>query len=364
MFKLKHLTAALMIAAGAAAVQAEDTHQWEVTGLVGKNAFDNDRNLDDATTGSLGMGYVLDKDWTLEGFYQGFSTETDRGNVDVDGRQVRLDALYHFAELGDNGAWRPFILAGIGDQEFDPKGASSDNETFANLGLGIKRKLSDAWLVRADARTLYSFDEAETDYGVNVGVSYLFGGTKAVAEKDSDGDGVFDNSDQCPNTPAGAAVNSVGCPLDSDGDGVFDYEDKCLNSPAGAKVNAEGCVLERAADISFDLSLRFANNSDKIESYDKAELAKVSAYLAAHSDAKIIAEGHTDSNGAASYNLQLSERRAAAMAALLVAQEGVESDRISSVGYGETRPIADNNTAEGRAANRRVVAKVAGSAAP
>jgi OOP family OmpA-OmpF porin len=356
MFKLKHVTAALLAASCAVSVQAEDTHQWEVTGMGGINSFDNDRNLEDATTGSLGLGYVLNKDWTLEGFYQAFDADIDNGNGDVDGRQIRMDALYHFAELGD-GSWRPFILAGLGDQEFDAQGGD-DNETFANVGLGIKKNLSDAWLVRGDARTLYSFDEDETDYGVNVGVSYLFGGKKTAAEKDSDMDGVFDSADQCPNTPAGAAVDSVGCPLDSDMDGVFDYLDKCLNTPHGVKVNAEGCVLERSADVPFDLSLRFANDSDAILSHEAADVQKVVHYLEVYPEATILIEGHTDSRGAAAYNKALSERRAAAMMKLLTTQYGIDAARLSSAGYGEERPIADNSTAEGRAANRRVVGKV------
>jgi OOP family OmpA-OmpF porin len=360
MFKLKHITTALLAASCAVVqsgvVQAEDSHQWEVTGMAGMNAFDSDRNLDDAATGSLGLGYVLSKDWTLEGFYQGFDADIDNGIGGVDGRQLRLDALYHFAQLGD-GSWRPFVLAGLGDQEFDGKGFK-DNETFGNLGLGIKKQFSDSWLVRGDARTLYSFDEDETDYGVNVGLSYLFGGKKTAAEKDSDMDGVFDSLDQCPNTPAGAAVDSVGCPLDSDMDGVADYLDNCLNTPHGVKVNEEGCVLTSAEDVSFDLSLRFDHDGDTIMSHNSADVDRVIRYLEVYPAADIVIEGHTDSSGPASYNKGLSERRADAMLNLLTGQYGIDAARLSAAGYGEERPIADNSTAEGRAANRRVVAKV------
>ncbi|MHB8336776.1 MAG: OmpA family protein [Ignavibacteriaceae bacterium] len=80
-------------------------------------------------------------------------------------------------------------------------------------------------------------------YTATVGLSYYFG-----RAKDSDGDGVPDYLDNCPNTPAGVAVDATGCPLDSDGDGVPDYLDKCPNTPAGVKVDAQGCPLDSDGD--------------------------------------------------------------------------------------------------------------------
>ncbi|RZK97285.1 MAG: OmpA family protein, partial [Hymenobacter sp.] len=65
---------------------------------------------------------------------------------------------------------------------------------------------------------------------------------------DADGDGVADADDKCPNTPAGVKVDASGCPLDADGDGVADYLDKCPNTPAGVKVDANGCPLDRDGD--------------------------------------------------------------------------------------------------------------------
>jgi OmpA-OmpF porin, OOP family len=67
-------------------------------------------------------------------------------------------------------------------------------------------------------------------------------------EKDADNDGVLDSADRCPNTPAGVAVNAEGCPLDSDGDGVADHLDRCPNTPAGVAVNAQGCPLDSDGD--------------------------------------------------------------------------------------------------------------------
>jgi OOP family OmpA-OmpF porin len=80
-------------------------------------------------------------------------------------------------------------------------------------------------------------------YTLNAGLAYYFG-----RAKDSDGDGVPDSRDMCPNTPLGVKVDADGCPLDADGDGVPDYLDKCPNTPTGVKVDATGCPLDADGD--------------------------------------------------------------------------------------------------------------------
>ncbi|GMG86189.1 OmpA family protein [Biformimicrobium ophioploci] len=347
MRKLKGFSALLLSASVAVAVQAQETHQAEITGMVGWDFIDSDRDLENGETASLGFGYVLNEDWTVEAFAQWLDSEHDDTGFDVDGRQYRLDALYHFAPSGDQGQWRTFVLFGAGDQKFEFGSASRDHdETFANVGLGFKYRLSSCWQLRADARTLYSLDEEDMDFGLNFGISYLLG-ARAPAPV------------PVMPAPVPAPAPEPVVEQDSDGDGVPDRDDKCLNTPYGSKVNAEGCVLVRARDIRFDLSLRFAHDSDVIESHDPADVQQLVEYMERYGEARIVVEGHTDSSGSAAYNKRLSERRAAAMVRLLTGQYGIDPARLSSVGYGEERPIADNSTEQGRAANRRVVGKVA-----
>ena len=172
---------------------------------------------------------------------------------------------------------------------------------------------------------------------------------------DSDGDGVPDDIDQCPNTPAGVKVDEVGCPLDSDGDGVPDYLDKCPNTPLGAPVDADGCQIDHTVVIQ---NIEFAFDSAVIEDQFKAELDAVVPRLS--NNAKVVAivvVGHTDSVGAAEYNQGLSERRANAVRDYL-ADQGVEADKMTAIGRGEEEPIASNATPEGRAENRRVELKI------
>ena len=168
---------------------------------------------------------------------------------------------------------------------------------------------------------------------------------------DTDGDGVPDGTDACPGTPAGVKVDARGCPLDSDGDGVPDYLDKCPDTPRGTKVDATGCPI--AVATTFDLTVEFAFNSAEINDLSFRELRKAMTFLRENPTTKAVIEGNTDSKGADAYNQKLSERRAAAVKEVLVKSD-IEGARLSTVGYGETKPVASNDTEEGRAKNRRV----------
>ncbi|MDV6320091.1 OmpA family protein [Chromohalobacter sp. HP20-39] len=165
---------------------------------------------------------------------------------------------------------------------------------------------------------------------------------------DSDGDGVADYKDECPGTPAGVDVNARGCPLDSDGDGVPNYQDQCPDTPAGQEVNALGC----AADLVLE-NVNFEFDSAKLTSQAEAVLMDVAEKLSANETVDVRLEGYTDSIGSASYNKDLSQRRADSVKDFLVAH-GVERNNITTMGYGEQNPIATNETPAGRAKNRRV----------
>jgi OOP family OmpA-OmpF porin len=172
-------------------------------------------------------------------------------------------------------------------------------------------------------------------------------------ELDSDGDGVVDANDSCPGTPKGASVDASGCALDSDRDGVADYSDKCRNTPAGAKVDSEGCAREIILE-----NVRFELNKGDLTADSKEILDKVAASLIERKDIQNIQViGHTDSLGSSAYNQSLSEKRAKTVAGYMI-YKGVDETRISSTGMGESQPIADNGTKEGRARNRRVELQV------
>jgi hypothetical protein len=176
----------------------------------------------------------------------------------------------------------------------------------------------------------------------------LCGGEPVEIEVDSDGDGVLDDRDKCPNTPTGVKVDAVGCPLDTDKDGVYDYLDRCPNTPMGATVDARGCWVLKG--VHFD--------TDKwdIKPMYYELLDDVAAILKKNPGLKVEIQGHTDSQGSAKYNQGLSEKRARAVMEDL-AGKGIDRSRLSYKGYGLTRPAATNDTPEGRALNRRVELK-------
>jgi outer membrane protein OmpA-like peptidoglycan-associated protein len=162
---------------------------------------------------------------------------------------------------------------------------------------------------------------------------------------DTDGDGVPDYRDRCPNTPQGVGVNADGCPLDSDKDGVYDYKDSCPRTPVGAKVDERGCWVLK--DILFDV--------DKWEIKPKYYYVvdEVAEVLKKNPHIRVEIQGHTDITGSREHNLELSRKRAEAVMNYLI-KKGISRDRLTAVGYGFSRPIAPNTTAEGRAKNRRV----------
>jgi outer membrane protein OmpA-like peptidoglycan-associated protein len=170
---------------------------------------------------------------------------------------------------------------------------------------------------------------------------------------DADGDRVPDYADKCPNTPIGVLVNNQGCPLDTDGDGVADYMDKCPNTPPGTTVTLDGCS-DIFQEYVFNASTLF-NAGEAIltpNSYD--ELSKVVSRIKLRPNAKWRIEGHTDERGDPQYNKILSLQRAQSVYNYFISQ-GLRRDNFEVVGLGEDFPIADNNTAEGRRMNRRVV---------
>jgi outer membrane protein OmpA-like peptidoglycan-associated protein len=175
---------------------------------------------------------------------------------------------------------------------------------------------------------------------------------------DRDNDGVPDNVDRCPDQPGPKENN--GCPLpDRDEDGVPDNIDKCPD--VKGKPEYDGCPTKDAVKVnvrrdSIELreKIHFETNKAVImpESFDL--LNQVVATLVQHPEIlKLRIEGHTDSVGTRPYNLALSQRRAQSVVQYLV-NKGIDSTRLSSEGFGMEKPIASNNTEEGRSQNRRV----------
>jgi OOP family OmpA-OmpF porin len=164
---------------------------------------------------------------------------------------------------------------------------------------------------------------------------------------DSDGDGVPDHLDKCPNTPPGVKVDAHGCPLDSDGDGVPDYLDECPGTPLGTKVDEKGCPIKKEKFI-----IQFDLDSDVIRPDAQVILDLAAALLQEDPAMKVRIEGHTCDLGTAQYNYGLSVRRAEATKSYLITR-GIDSYRMITVGKGENYPIVPNYDEQHRRQNRR-----------
>jgi len=187
---------------------------------------------------------------------------------------------------------------------------------------------------------------------------------KTGCPKDSDSDGVLDGVDKCPGTPAGVAIDKTGCPKDSDRDGIFDGLDKCPDTPAGARIDAMGCEIpeleyEFLSKEKVELHINFKSGSAIIMEDSKPELNNIGAILTKWSEVRVEIAGHTDAQGSDEANMKLSQKRAESVRLYLVENfKEVGSDRLIAKGYGESQPVAPNDTKEGMAKNRRVEVKV------
>jgi len=291
--------------------------------------IDGSRDLDDEGTPWTSLEWAFNDQWAAEIFYADDDTSHEDGLFDADITTWQLSMLYYGGSyIGQPMRVRPYVVFGAGEIDIDADFADTV-ETTVNGGLGLRWMLTKRLGARFEWRMLYSLDESKRDSLLTAGLNYYFGRVDPLpppAPVDSDGDGVTDDIDQCPNTPAGTRVDSVGCPL----------------------------PVAQVASIK--LKVNFGFDSDVVQEQYFSDLGELAAFLKRFEDVYVDIEGHTDSVGPEDYNMGLSQRRAQAVVDLLVNEHGIAPQRLKAAGFGESQPVADNGTEEGRAMNRRVMA--------
>lgn len=393
---MRPLTIAAIAAAVTTPAMADREQTVYLNPFAGYQLFDDKRDLSETATFGVGAEFRFLPNWAIEGVYS--RADADRKYVDgaSDFDELRVDGIYYFASPDE--AWNPYVSLGAGHADFGNgqaavRTAGTDHdETRVNVGTGFRYHVTDVVSLRGDLREFHGIDESTFDTQVSLGLSLAFAHTLAGAAPktpaDADGDMVADDRDQCPGTPSGAQVDSQGCELDGDNDGVVDSQDQCPGTPAGARVDSRGCELDSDGDgvvnsrdlcpnttagaevddvgcegvsetvETIELKVQFPSNSSVIgDTYD-AEIRRVADFMREYPETTVEIAGHTDSAGEAGYNQFLSQRRAEAVARRLTDALGIDPERVSAVGYGEAEPIASNDTAAGRAENRRVEARI------
>jgi OOP family OmpA-OmpF porin len=294
--------------------------------------FDNTVNLGNDTGYFLGLGYDFTDRLSAE--FSIFDLDPELpNNTEMEIDHWKVNAFYNFDTK--IAGFTPFIVGGVGNTRFE-----ADNEMTFDYGAGLKIEITKNLEWRTAVRNYNYLDRdfEDSDFGIDSALVFRFGGNKSPAPAarpaaaapartvaDADGDGVADSADRCPETPRNYAVDSSGCPI----------------------------PVEEVARVELEVQFDFDQSEVKPEYFD--EIKEVTDFMAQYPDVIVELEGHTDSRGTEAYNLSLSERRAAAVRQVMISRFGVAGSRISSQGFGESRPEASNDTVAGRADNRRVI---------
>lgn len=258
--------------------------------------------------------------------------------------RIALNGVYEYQKMG---FLTPLAKIGMGYETMNAKYSDNKDSMFGDIGVGAKVPFTDSIALKLEAVYMIKDNSNRWDNNVALlaGLNFAFG-EKAQA------------------APAPVAAPIVAAPVvvapvvtpkpvdgDDDHDGVKNSIDKCPNTPAGAKVDADGCP------VLVNLHINFPSDSHVVskESYGHAQTFADFLKMYPNYKAKIV--GHTDSTATTAYNQKLSEKRAAAVKVLLV-KDGAKATQITTSGMGETKPIADNKTAAGRAENRRIEAEL------
>lgn len=411
---------------------AQSAGTWEIGAFGRYTDFAAALKMDDKGGGGASLGFFPLSRLELEGAVSVISTAQPAGplgnvtNVPIYARLIYNQPVASFLQF----------LLGVGYIQNTYK---SDGEWYGDSGvtglLGVRLRLGGTLALRlagmADYLPAYTNDEISagdaTGLGLEAGISVLLGGrprpsgTEVFVEprapepqaqepqedpapSDSDGDGVTDDADRCPGTPAGAAVGADGCPPpvveeelapieeepvpepDADSDGIPDSLDRCPGTAVGEEVDSEGCSLTRDSDGDGVVDSRdrcegsaqgtrvdstgcptlFAEGETRITLHNafrpgtwdltpdaRAKLDGIAQTLIANPSIRIAIAGYTDSSGTERRNVWLSQTRADAVK-LYLRQNGVPRERMTARGYGPADPVASNDTAGGRALNRRI----------
>ncbi|MFZ2844591.1 OmpA family protein [Psychrobacter sp.] len=256
-------------------------------------------------------------------------------------------------------AFKPYVLVGAGQSKIKIENAAGNEvaeskDTIGNLGLGAMYRINNALSLRGEARAIHNFDNNWWEGMALAGLEVVLGGHLAptVAVPPMEEPNIY--------TPPIVVVESD---LDSDGDGVPDSIDACPGTPMNVVVDERGCPVpvDITDELKMELRVFFDNDKSAIKNQYKPEIAKVAEKMREYPNSIARVEGHASKTGpSARYNQRLSEARAVAVKSMLTNEFGIAPNRLSTVGYGYDQPIADNNTEEGRAMNRRVYAIITG----
>ncbi|MFZ3143913.1 OmpA family protein [Psychrobacter glacincola] len=339
---------------------AED-EQLEIMGTATGDSFYKENGL--YTGAALGIELTPSTQFQVEYGVSNTDAVNRAGTVTNDAEQEMISGNFligteEFTGYTDS-ALKPYVLVGAGQSKIEVENAAGNfvtgsKDTIGNLGLGAMYRINNALSLRGEARAIHNFDNNWWEGMALAGLEVVLGGHLAPAVA------VPPMQEPMVDTPPIVVIESD---LDSDGDGVPDSIDACPGTPMNVVVDERGCPVpvDITDELKMELRVFFDNDKSAIKTQYKPEIAKVAEKMREYPNSTARVEGHASKTGpSARYNQRLSEARAVAVKSMLTNEFGIAPNRLSTVGYGYDQPIADNNTEEGRAMNRRVYAIITG----
>ncbi|NOQ30902.1 MAG: OmpA family protein [Helicobacteraceae bacterium] len=328
----------LLIPALVSALMSSD-YDYELTPLIGYNYAGSDLQQRNATVGGAEMLFKNIGEYIhpeLSAFYSNSDFKHSDASTNI--YNVALNGVYEFEKVG---VLIPSIKAGIGYETMNIHPDGDNDGAYVDAGVAVKYPFYKDVALKLEA--IYNMNDTigrnDDNIAIFAGITIPFGYSKPAP--------VATEEVIVVETPTAIAVIII----DADNDGVDDAIDQCLNTPAGYVVDELGCLQKVNLDINYEF------DSDVIHSESIPNVQAFADFLEVNPEHKTLIVGHTDSKGAASYNMKLSERRALSVEKMLV-KMGINTDRIETKGLGESDPLVSNKTSAGRAQNRRINARL------
>jgi len=334
------------------ALIAQD-YNYEVTPVIGYNIAEGNLDLKNQTLFGAEFQYNgCDK--LLKPEISLLYTDADYENspIDTDIYRFAINGVHEYDAIG---IIKPLAKIGVGYETIDKHLADNKDSVFFDVGVGAKIPFTDAIALKLEAVYMLKNNDNRWDNNLALlaGINFAFGPKAEAAAPAPTPVPAPKPEPTVEPEPVKEEVKETVAVVDGDDDqdGVLNSADKCPTTPKGSVVDNEGCTK------IVNLHINFETASYTIDEASKPNVKAFADFLKARSnfDAKII--GHTDSVGSVANNQKLSDNRANAVKKMIV-EYGVEAERITTQGMGESAPMATNESAEGRAQNRRIEAEL------
>jgi OOP family OmpA-OmpF porin len=305
--------------------------------------FNSDKNQDDEIGYQIGFEIPFTDHLSASVMHSEVESDVLNSALDTDVSLLHGGINYNFDQIR---SLQPYIGVGIGKYRFENTAGSDFDRESLDINAGVKYFFSNNWMGKFEAMMVQPGGSLDEDYLLSLSIGYVFGsrnGRPAPAPM------ARSNPEPAPAAPA---------PRDSDGDGVIDANDACPNTNRNLAVDARGCVILDDEQRNQTLAVKFDFDQSLIKDEYQDEIEEFAEFMREYNNTSATIEGHTDSRGSEAYNQALSERRANAVRNELIMRYGIAASRLRAVGFGESQPIASNDTDAGRAQNRRIDADV------